>query len=106
MGSYQNADIELEKLKQRDKELRILFSEAAKKLSLQRNQAAKKLSKEINIQLTELGMANAKLKVEVSPIATSDPAAQGTETVEFLVSTNPGQTPKPLVKIASGRSRS
>ena len=77
------------------------YRKQAGTLSSQRQKAAKALAKEVNAQLAHLGMAAAAFSVELN----SDTARSGTggyESAEFLVSTNPGNPAKPLVKIASG----
>jgi DNA repair protein RecN (Recombination protein N) len=40
--------------------------------------------------------------VTLRAVTSDNPVIHGLETVEFLVSTNPGQEAKPLIKIASG----
>jgi len=69
-------------------------------LSAQRRQGAELFAERINEQLAQLAMAAASIQVCLSPLAGHGP--QGAETVEFLVSTNPGQPHKPLTKVASG----
>ncbi len=102
LKTYQNSDHELEQLQLQDIELRNQYAESAARLSQQRSRSAKKLSSLIDKQLAELGMADASLEIKLSPTTVADPSASGMESVEFLISTNPGQLPKPLVKIASG----
>jgi DNA repair protein RecN (Recombination protein N) len=82
--------------------LRREYLQLAATLSKLRRSAALRLASGINQQLTELGMANAKLEVEITPLDPRSPTPHGLESIEFLVSTNPGQAPKPLIKIASG----
>src|SRR5690606_40556241 len=67
-----------------------------------RKRSALQRAEGINQWVTELGMANARLQVEISPLSRDALSPQGLETVEFLVSPNPGQPAKPLVRIASG----
>lgn len=78
------------------------YEQKASELSQARQHAAVKLAKQINQQLNTLGMADAQLKVQLE----TDPSEQlppgGREQIEFLVSTNAGQTHRPLIKIASG----
>jgi DNA repair protein RecN (Recombination protein N) len=75
-------------------------------LSKSRRSAAKKLAPMIEAQLNELGMEKATFTVSITPTAsasdTSHALASGFDQVEFIVQTNPGQTPQPLRKIASG----
>ncbi|MEM6458797.1 MAG: DNA repair protein RecN [Planctomycetota bacterium] len=80
-------------------ELDTLLNEVGEKLTLARRKAAKKLSPLIETQLAELGMAEAKLTVE---LGRADDAPTGFDAAEFVVQTNPGQDARPLRKIASG----
>ena len=88
-------DEELSKLLQR-------YEELANKLSKAREKGAKKLAKEINVQLAILGMNSASFSVALTRFSDSTPRSSGLEGIEFLVSTNPGQPPRPMVKVASG----
>ena len=49
-----------------------------------------------------LGMRGGRFKIAVSDGATDAISVHGRERIEFLVSTNPGQPPKPLARVASG----
>lgn len=71
------------------------------KLSKKRHAAAKKIKPLIEAQLAELSMAEAQFHVEFSD-ADEDGAAHGTESLEFMIRTNPGQPARPMRKIASG----
>ncbi|MFM1896757.1 MAG: repair protein RecN [Pseudomonadota bacterium] len=100
--AYENTDASLETLRKQDQALRRQYQDIAGQVSAKRHSAAQSLGKQINQQLKSLGMAEARLEVRLSPLEGDLPAAEGMETVEFLVSTNPGQPAKPLAKIASG----
>ena len=77
------------------------YHQLAGKLSQLRGKAARKLEKEINAQLGKLGMGSARFSIDLkSDSSASSPA--GYDAAEFLVSTNPGNPAKPLVRIASG----
>ena len=52
--------------------------------------------------LRDLGMKDAELRVVMRPHEVTLVSASGTETMEFLFTSNPGEGPKPLGKIASG----
>jgi len=69
-----------------------LLSESRKKIS-------KKLEQEINNQLLELNFNDAKIFIEFNKKA---PEENGIDIIEFIISTNKGEAPKPLAKIASG----
>jgi len=69
------------------------------KLTRARRKAAKKLTPLVEAQLSELGMADAKLTVVFDRVSDTP---TGFDAVEFVVQTNPGQDARPLRKIASG----
>lgn len=102
LSRFQNSDEEIEKLTANDELLRKQFTTIAKEVSAQRVKGAKKLAKQINEQLQQLGMPHAQVEVSLVARANQDPSLHGLETIEFLVSTNPGQDAKSLNKVASG----
>ena len=102
LQSIENSDEELAQLKAADSTLRAEFKKVAAKVSQQRKAGAVKLAEQVDEQLQSLGMPHARLEVALTPNASDKPSASGVETIEFLVSTNPGQSAKPLIKIASG----
>lgn len=76
---------------------------AAKVLSQARRRAAGTLAETTSALLVELGMAGSRFAVELLDASGPDqPDPQGAERVEFLVSANAGQPPRPLRKVASG----
>jgi DNA repair protein RecN (Recombination protein N) len=98
----QNSDAELEKLQASNTLLQQQYQKLANEVSKQRKKGSSKLAKQVNEQLKQLGMPHASLEVSLTAGDKEKPALAGLETVEFLVSTNPGQPAKPLIKIASG----
>jgi DNA repair protein RecN (Recombination protein N) len=76
----------------------------AEQLSAARRRAAPKLQEAILAEIHELGMAKATFEVAVRSVAPGEGALgpQGVDEVEFLISPNPGESLKPLHKIASG----
>ena len=75
---------------------------AAEKLGVQRRKAAKVLSADITARMQTLGMAGGSFVVALTPLAVDGSAAHGLEEVEFSVTANTGQPPRPLAKVASG----
>jgi DNA repair protein RecN (Recombination protein N) len=81
---------------------------AASALSERRRSAAAKLSADITARMQTLGMAGGRFAVTLQPLEATASAAQGAssphglEDVEFQVSANAGQPPRPLGKVASG----
>lgn len=70
-----------------------------RKLTGRRTEAAAKLAKRVETELAALAMERAVFEIAVRP---ADPSPSGADAVEFLVSPNLGEPPKPIDKIASG----
>ena len=102
LDKLENCDAELEKLAANDKLLREQYAQLAGEVSKQRKKGASKLAKAVNERLQALSMPHASVEVSLTATDPDKLAQQGLEAVEFLVSTNPGQAPQPLAKIASG----
>lgn len=78
---------------------RLSYSEIAADVSKLRRDAAAKLDKAVESELAPLKLDSARFR---SAIAEAEPGPEGTDRVEFEVSTNPGAPFGPLTKIASG----
>ncbi len=79
--------------------------EASLELTAQRKQVASEIGAKINKELKELNFNNANLTVSFSVVGDENNpkfGEEGIDEVEFLITTNKGETPKPLAKIASG----
>jgi len=76
----------------------------ANKLHNIRTNNANKFSKEIMKNLQQLGMKNSvfEVKIELADDILSNMNTNGADNVEFMLSPNLGEPPKPLAKIASG----
>jgi DNA repair protein RecN (Recombination protein N) len=81
---------------------RATYLAAGRALTEARQAAAKRLEAALAKELPPLKLDRARFVVEVAPREESGWAADGMDRVTFLVSTNPGQTPGHLQKIASG----
>ncbi len=84
---------------------------SARALSRKRREAAERLADAIGRELAQLGMGRARVIVDVSPASGASDALpvdgarltrSGVDRVEFLISPNRGEEPRPLRKIASG----
>lgn len=93
---------ELERLDAETRELDGRYRTLAARVGGQRRRAAGRFAEKVNGQLGRLGMPHAALTVGLSPAADDAPRPSGMESAEFEVSTNPGQPPRPLARIASG----
>lgn len=83
------------------KAARARYDEAAGTLSKRRHQAAKRLGKAVNAELPALKLERAEfmVSIETDPMKVSP---TGCDDVTFVVRTNPGTRPGPLMKVASG----
>ncbi len=97
LNNYDESKKELENtLKAIEKEL----ESASKELSALRKKAALGLEKSIVKALMDLNFLEVKFKVAFENVEKY--TAKGTDSLEFMISTNPGEDIKPLAKIASG----
>ena len=72
------------------------------KLTAQRREAGNGLAQRVTRNMQELGMPGGRFMVDVRPRDGSAPSPSGADQVELFVSTGPGQSPRPLSKVASG----
>ncbi len=85
-----------------EKTAKKLLSEA-RALTEIRGKIANSLEKKILKELGDLGMGGSTFKVDISSTENPDKiTASGADTVEFMISPNPGEPLKPLAKIISG----
>ncbi|CAA9278589.1 MAG: DNA repair protein RecN [uncultured Acetobacteraceae bacterium] len=84
------------------RQARAAYVEAGEKLSAARREAAKRLETALAKELPPLKLDRARFVVEVAAREESGWGPDGMDRVTFLVSTNPGQPPGRLEKIASG----
>ena len=97
----ENLEENNEKLKIELKKLEEEMTQTAEKIHDLRNKKATKLSQNINKELEELEMKNAKINVKVEYIE-NEFFETGKDKVEFYIKTNMGEEEKELNKIASG----
>ena len=81
---------------------RLSFIAAAKQLSAGRLKAAKDLQAAIMAELPPLRLDKTRFVAEISELPEPAWSARGVEQVQFLIATNPGQTPGAIDRIASG----
>jgi len=81
------------------KKLEVSLVDLASKLASARHNLAQQLEIEIQQELKDLYMEKARFQVQFTK---GKFTREGNESVEFYISTNPGEAFKPLVKVASG----
>jgi DNA repair protein RecN (Recombination protein N) len=94
-------EAELGRLERQATEARAGFAAAARQLSARRREAASQLDAAVNAELQPLKLERAAFITEVTQEPDSA-TADGIDTVEFHVRTNPGTRPGPMMKVASG----
>lgn len=99
---------EIERLKSEIQAVKFGLTDKAAELTRKRGVAAKELEKKVEMELGHLGMKKTTFSVKIEQEAGGDTldghklGPRGADRVEFLISPNPGEEPKPLAKIASG----
>ena len=78
------------------------YDSLSEQLSGLRQQAAQRLSARLLPELSDLGMPHAAFSAKFETLSGEIPSANGTDDVEFLLSTNRGEPVKALSKVASG----
>ena len=97
--AVEHAGERMEELRRSQKRLAAEYEKAAAELGAKRAAAARKLEKRVEAELAGLAMERTVFCVRIAP---SEWAAHGAHRVEFLVSPNSGEEPRPLEKVASG----
>jgi len=83
-------------------DLRAELGAAALALSERRAAAAARLGAQAEKQLRGLGMARATFQIALERVPAEEVTARGLDRVEFRLSANPGEEPRPLARVASG----
>ena len=99
LNAIDNSDIELKRSRADVEKYTKIFNECADKLSQMRKSAADNLRTQILKELPDLKLGSADFMVDIQK---SEPSANGTDDVVFMIKTNPGTPFAPLHKIASG----
>lgn len=102
LADMDHNDSRLQELAEEVAQAKEQFLQAAERLSQSRQRYAQSLNKQITASLHQLSMEHGRFEMTVTPDQTAGYSPLGIDTVEFLVSTNPGQPMSPLAKVASG----
>jgi DNA repair protein RecN (Recombination protein N) len=93
---------DVKKWEEEVRKTRDAYLAAAKKLSRARKAAAATLETAVKTELQDLAMAEASFQVMFHEQPEDEASPDGLERIEFFLASNPGESPKPLAKIASG----
>ena len=99
LGLIQSSQERVEHLQAEQHRLYVLAREKAEALTQTRLKAFEELNKRISGTLDFLNMPGVRMALHH---ARGPLASHGQDSIEFYISTNPGEDPKPLAKIASG----
>lgn len=108
LSQIEDSDAQIEEMTLRYQKERSALWEASRVLSRAREEAARRFEKQIEAQLHDLGMKNARFEVRFDPPpqSTKEAAqrftARGFDQVAFMMTANLGQPLKPLARVASG----
>jgi DNA repair protein RecN (Recombination protein N) len=99
IASVESTGERMEQLRKDQSKLAAEFEKLASELTEKRTAAARKLEKRVEAELAQLAMERTVFRIQMTRAAWS---AHGADRVEFLVSPNVGEEPRPLEKVASG----
>lgn len=99
LDSLENSEQDIQRLENEKKELLTDVSRKAMELSKFRKDAAERFVEQVTSELEFLNMPNVRIVVDNKP---GKLTVNGLDNIEFLISANIGEEPRPLAKIASG----
>ncbi len=100
LEDLKNSESKFKQLEADTKKLKIQYEEFANNLRKERKVAAKRFSKLVTQAMSGLGMPDGIFKIELAP--SKEMTQHGIDTIDFLISANPGREPLSIAKIASG----
>jgi len=112
LETIDNSDIRMQELLAEEEELLHAMGEMGQQLSEKRQQAAVELAADVEQELSDLNMLQARFGVDFKQTPVNDGVyisegrvsfdGTGIDEIEFQVSTNPGEPLRPLARVASG----
>ena len=102
LAALEGPELDSEQLHAKRVQIKEQYLTNAKEVRDARITTAARLSRAVTTVMQDLGMKGGRFEITVEPFDSTSPAPTGLDRVEFMVSPGPGQTLKPLAKIASG----
>jgi len=99
IAGVEHAGERMDELRKEQRRLAAEFEKLSAELTEKRTAAARRLEKRVEAELAQLAMERTVFRIVLEPAPWS---AAGADRVEFLVSPNVGEEPRPLEKVASG----
>ena len=100
LDTYENSEFKIEELTKKYNEYLSSANSLAMEISEIRKESALKMEQLVKDELAFLDMPSVKFVVSFEKLV--ELSSLGCDKVEFLISANPGEAPRPLAKIASG----
>jgi DNA repair protein RecN (Recombination protein N) len=102
LTELENADAHRARLQTDEQEQIAAYESAAADLGAARRTAAEPLAQSLNDIIQTLGMPESQFEVRVQSETGDHFPTDGRDRVEFLIAANPGQSARPLERVASG----
>jgi DNA repair protein RecN (Recombination protein N) len=102
LAALEHGDLEIDTLAREADAARDAYAGCALRLSAERERAALLLEQAVGLELPPLRLEKARFFAAVSRLEDEAWGPAGADSVRFLIATNPGQTPGPLGRVASG----
>lgn len=99
LNSVEFSEEEIQRLDAEKGALLLEMTAISEKLTISRKNIASRLGEILSAELEKLDMPKVRFEIDVKPCNFN---TNGADNVEFLISTNISEEPKPLAKIASG----
>ena len=100
LENIETAEFREKELQKQLENLRADYTQATSRLHDKRTAAAAKFEKAVVTELRTVALEKARFEVRIETTDAFSP--NGSDRVEFYFSANPGESPKPLAKVASG----
>jgi DNA repair protein RecN (Recombination protein N) len=102
LAALGNAEITLERLSTDARQCRAKLLSLAAQVTTGRQAVARKLGATVTKNMATLGMPGGTFEVRIAPLPDDAVGPHGADDVEFLVTTNAGQPPAAMNRVASG----
>jgi DNA repair protein RecN (Recombination protein N) len=99
LATIETADARADRLAGEERRLLAEATAAAEALSQARQACAGRLSDAVESELADLNMPSARFAPEIAPAGLSE---TGVDAIQFVLSANAGEPPRPLAQVASG----
>jgi len=102
LDEIDQSDATLEQLENEISELEKAYDTLAHEIGQSRCKAARAFSKAVTAELRQLGMPEAKFEIAIEELEPPQRTVHGTQSIEYRVCANPGQTLQAINRVASG----